>query len=329
MNALLVLRTVVLKLARLAGILFVVATLCFFSLNLLPGGPARAILGVAGSSPEAIRALNAKLGLDRPLLDRFGSWLGGVLHGDFGDSYQSGVSVAHIIAERAPVTLELIIYGQLIALVAAVPIAAIAAARQGTGTDRSISIGVFTILSAPNFVIGFILIWIFAIALGLYPASGYTPWSYGLGPHLSSLVLPSICMATGPFALYQRVLRADLIETYHSQFMAVARAKGITPVRAAVRHALRPSLVGLTTTAGVMIGTLIGGAVIVESLFSLPGLGLELEQAVSNRDYVEVQGIVLVMAAFYVVVNTLVDLLYTVIDPRLRSVQARMVGSLV
>lgn len=328
MRALTVVRIVVLKLARLAGLLFVVATLCFFSLNLLPGGPARAILGVAGSSPEAVRALNAKLGLDQPVLHRFGSWLSGVLHGHLGNSYQSGVSVAHIIAQRAPVTLELIIYGQVIALVVAIPLAVVAAVRQGAGTDRSISLGVFAVLSTPNFVIGFILIWIFAIGLGMYPANGYTPWSYGPGPHLSSMVLPSLCMAAGPFALYQRVLRADLVETYHTEFMSVARAKGISPLRAAVRHALRPSLLGLTTTAGVMIGTLIGAAVIIETLFGLPGLGFELEQAVNNRDYVEVQGIVLVMATFYVVVNTIVDLTYTLIDPRLRTVQMRMVGSL-
>jgi peptide/nickel transport system permease protein len=318
---------IALKLIRLVAVVFAVAVLCFLSLNLLPGDPARAILGLSGSTPAAVHALDIKLGLNHPLAARFGTWFGNVLRGNLGTSYQSGLPVADIIRERAPITLELIVVSQVLALLAAVPTAIVAAAKRGTVFDRSISLVVFAVFSTPSFVVGFILIWIFAVTLGVFPATGYSPWSAGLSDHINSLVLPSIALATAPFALYQRVLRADLIETYNSEFMAVARAKGVAPMRAALRHALRPSLVGLTTSVGVMVGTLIGGAVIVEQLFGIPGLGAELVTAVSTRDYVEVQGIVLVAAIFYVVVNTTIDLLYGVIDPRLRSPRTQSMGT--
>ncbi|MEY9988372.1 peptide/nickel transport system permease protein [Streptomyces sp. V4I8] len=312
-------RLLLLRLLRLAGVLFVVSVLCFLSLSLLPGDPARTILGVAGSSPEAVRSLRHELGLDQPLLSRFFTWLGHALTGDLGRSYVSGQPVSEVIAQRAPVTLELILLSQLIALVCAIPSAVVAAVKRGSPIDRGISLWVFGVLSTPSFVIGFILIYVFAVQLGIYPASGYNPLSTGLGNHLGSLLLPSLALAAAPFALYQRVLRADLVKTYGQEFMSVARAKGISPARAAVRHAMRPSMLGLTTSVGVTIGTLIGADVIVESMFSLPGLGAELAHAVSGRDYVEVQGIVLAITTAFVLVNALVDLLYALIDPRLRT----------
>jgi len=313
-----VFRTVSLKVVRLLAVLLVVSALCFLSLNLLPGDPAQIILGEAGS-PEAVAALRLELGLDQPLVERFFSWLGGALHGDLGQSYASGQAVSDIIAQRAPITIELIVISQLIALAAAIPTAIAAAARRGSAVDRGLSLGVFSVLSTPNFVVGFILIWIFAVKLGLYPANGYIPVSAGFGQHLGSMLLPSLSLAAAPFALYQRVLRADLVETYGQEFMQVARAKGVSPVRMAVRHAIRPSLLGLTTQVGVTVGVLIGSDVIVESLFGLPGLGAELAHAVSGRDYVEVQGLVLVVATAFVLVNALVDIVYGVIDPRLRA----------
>lgn len=315
-------RLVATTLLRLVAVLFAVAVLCFFSLNLLPGSPAQAILGLAGSSPRAVHALNAQLGLDKPLPERFITWLGNVLHGDFGRSYQSHEPVAKVIGQTAPLTLELVLISQVLALLCAVPTALIAAARRGTFADQGLSAVALTVLSTPNFVVGFVLIWIFAVGMGVLPASGYAPLSEGLGPHIESLVLPAICLAAVPFGLYQRVLRADLVGTYESEFMAVARAKGVSSTRRAMRHALRPSLLGLTTSVGVMSGALIGGTVIVETLFGLPGLGAELTHAVNTRDYVEVQGIVLVMATSFVVVNTVVDLSYVFIDPRLRSIRA-------
>ncbi|KIR62188.1 hypothetical protein TK50_27575 [Micromonospora haikouensis] len=311
-------RTVLLKLVRLAAVLFVVSLLCFLSLSLLPGDPAQAILGES-ASPQAVAALHEQLGLDRPFLERFLGWLGNALQGDLGRSYATNQTVAQIIAERAPVTIELIVLSQLIAIAAAIPAAVAAAARRGSAVDRGMSLWVFTVLSTPNFVVGFVLIWVFAVQLGLYPANGYVPVSAGIGQHLGSLLLPSLTLAAAPFALYQRVLRADLVETYGQEFMQVARAKGISPLRAAMRHAFRPSLLNLTTSVGVTVGVLIGSDVIVETLFSLPGLGAELAHSVSARDYAEVQGLVLVIAAAFVLINAAVDLIYGLIDPRLRA----------
>ncbi|MBB5825994.1 ABC transporter permease [Micromonospora harpali] len=311
-------RTVLLKLVRLAAVLFVVSLLCFLSLSLLPGDPAQAILGES-ASPQAVAALHEQLGLDRPFLERFLGWLGNAVQGDLGRSYATNQTVAQIIAERAPVTIELIVLSQLIAIAAAIPAAVAAAARRGSAVDRGMSLWVFTVLSTPNFVVGFVLIWVFAVQLGLYPANGYVPVSAGIGQHLGSLLLPSLTLAAAPFALYQRVLRADLVETYGQEFMQVARAKGISPLRAAMRHAFRPSLLNLTTSVGVTVGVLIGSDVIVETLFSLPGLGAELAHSVSARDYAEVQGLVLVIAAAFVLINAAVDLIYGLIDPRLRA----------
>lgn len=307
-----------LKVLRLLAVLLVVSTLCFFSLALLPGDPARLMLGDAATA-DAVATLRAQLGLDLPTLERFGHWIGGVLQGDLGESYRTGQSVTEILGERAPVTVELIIFSQVIALGLAVPAAIIAAHRRRTGTDRALSLWVFTALSTPDFVVGVVLIWILSVHLGWFPANGYAPWSDGVGPHLSSLVMPAIALAGTSFALYQRVLRADLVETLRQDYIEVARAKGLSLTRITFRHALRPSLLGLSTQIGVTVGMLIGSTVVVESLFGLPGIGDELAGAVTARDYVEVQGLVLVIATCFVLVNALVDVLYPVIDPRLAS----------
>lgn len=310
-------RFVVLRLLRLAAVLLVVSALCFLSLNLLPGDPARAILGESGT-PESVAALQQELGLNAPIGERYITWLGGILQGDFGRSYANRLPVADIILQRAPVTIELILLSQLIALAVAIPLATVAAVKRGTAVDRGISSLVFLAVSVPSFVLAFVLIWVFAIKLGLYPANGFIPISAGLGQNLGSLLLPSLALAAGPAALYQRVLRADLAETYGQEFMNVARAKGVSPLRMAVRHAFRPSLLGLTTSLGVVVGVLIGSSVIIENLFSLPGLGSILATSVSGRDYVVVQGVVLVAATAFVLINAAVDLVYGLIDPRLR-----------
>lgn len=312
------LTSIALKTIRLAAVLLVVGTLVFLSMELLPGGPAEAMLGVS-ATPESIEALNRQLGLDRPLLERYGDWLGGVVQGDLGQSFRTGQDVAGIVADRLSVTLELILAGQILALALALPLAMISAARRGTLLDRGVGLFVFSVLSTPHFVIGVVLIWLLSVNLGWLPSTGYTPMSAGVGPYLSGMLMPALALAAAPFAQYQRVLRADLIETNNREFMLVARAKGVSPARAAFRHALRPSLMGLSTVVGITIGTSIGSSVIVESLFGLPGLGAELVAAVQARDYPEVQGIVLVVAASFVVINVAVDVLYTVIDPRLRQ----------
>lgn len=311
-----------LKLARLVAVLFVVSVLCFLSLELLPGSPARMILGDTASQ-ESVDALNIELGLDRPLVTRYVDWIGNIFQGDLGRSFATNQPVWDMIAQRAPVSLELIGLSQLFALVAAIPAAALAAARRRRRTDRALSVVAFVALSLPAFVFAFMLIWLFAVRLHWLPANGFEHLTRDAVEHLKTMLLPAVALAIGPFALYQRVFRADLIETYDQEFMHVARAKGVSPIRMALRHAFRPSLLGLTTSVGVVIGSLIGSSVIIEFIFSIPGIGSALVNSVSGRDYFAVQGLVLVIATAVVVINAVVDVLYGVIDPRIRITRSR------
>lgn len=313
---------VVMRTLRLLAVLLVVSTLSFFLMQLLPGGPARAILGISGTD-EAVEALNRELGLDRPIWEQYVTWMGGVVQGDLGQSYRTRQPVTEIVKNRLPVTLQLIIAGQLLALAASVPLALAAAYRRGTASDRGIGLLVFSALSTPHFVIGVVLIWILSVNLGWLPSTGFSPLSEGVADYVRSLLMPALALAAAPFAQYQRVLRADLVETLGRQFMVVARAKGISPVRAALSHALRPSLLGLSTVVGVTIGVSIGSSVVVETLFGFPGLGAELVNAVQTRDFPAVQGIVLVIATGFVLINAAIDILYTVLDPRLRRPRPR------
>lgn len=302
---------------RLLAVLLVVSTLSFFAIQLLPGGPVQAILGVTATE-EAVAALNQQLGLDRPIWEQYVTWLGNLAQGDLGQSYRTRQPVIDIVSNRLPVTLQLILAGQVLALVASVPLALAGAYRRDTAIDRSIGLFVFSALSAPHFVIGVVLIWILSVNLGWLPSTGFSPISDGLGSYFKSLLMPAVALAAAPFAQYQRVLRADLVETLGRQFMVAARAKGISPFRAAFSHALRPSLLGLSTVVGVTIGVSIGSSVVVETLFGFPGLGAELVNAVQTRDFPAVQGIVLVIAAGFVLINAAIDILYAVLDPRLR-----------
>lgn len=313
-----------LKLGRLCAVLFVVSVLCFLSLELLPGSPARMILGDTASQ-EAVDALNVELGLDRPLVTRYIDWIGNILSGDFGRSFATGQTVWNLIAQRAPISLELIALSQVFALAGAVPIAALGAAKRGKPLDKVLSIGVFVALSVPSFVFAFLLIWVVAVKLQWLPANGFQYLTRDPIRHFKTLLLPALALAIGPFALYQRVFRADLVETYEQEFMHVARAKGVSPARMALRHAFRPSLLGLTTSVGVVVGSLIGASVIVETIFSIPGIGSALVASVNRRDYFVVQGLVLVIATAVVVINAIVDVLYGVIDPRIRATRARHV----
>ncbi|MDQ6524263.1 ABC transporter permease [Nocardioides sp. LHD-245] len=311
-----------LKLIRLLAVLFMISVLTFLSLQLLPGDPARVILGDQANDPATLAAMRHELGLDQGILARYLDWIGGALSGDLGSSYVTKETVSSMISSRLPITLELVILSQLIALVLAIPAGIVAAINKGRGADHAIGLWVFGVLSTPNFVIGVILIWIFAVTLGWLPANGYQPWSEGVGAHLGSVILASISLAAAPFALYQRVLRADYAETLGRDFIDVARAKGISPLRIVFRHAIRPSILGLLTVTGLTVGVLIGSTVVVENLFGLPGLGAGLVSAVQNRDYIVVQGMTLVIACSFVLINTLVDFLYGVVDPRLRGATA-------
>ncbi|GGK87772.1 ABC transporter permease [Planomonospora parontospora subsp. parontospora] len=309
--------TAVFRAVRLLVVLLVVTFLSYALLSLLPGDPVGQILGGA-ATPEAHERLRRELGLDDPLLVRYGSWLGGLLTGDFGTSYITGVPVLESLADRLPVTLELLAAAQLVALGVAVPAAVAAARRPGGPLDHALTAICFGLLSTPVFVLGVLLILVFAIKLKLLPATGWTPISLDLGWNLTSVLLPAVTIALPETAVYSRLLRTDLIATLQEDHITLARARGLSPRRILWRHALRPSAVSLVTAVGLNLGAMIGGAVIVETLFGLPGVGRFVVDSIFARDYLAVQGGVVLISVGYVLVNFAVDLAYAAVDPRIR-----------
>ena len=309
------------KLLRLVGVLFAVSVLTFLLTQLLPGNPAEQLLGT-GATPEGVARVKHELHLDDPLPVQYVNWLGDVLHGDLGRAYSNNQKVSDIIRQRLPVTLELLVLAQLMALVVAVPVAIYSAYRRDRAFDKVATGTSFAMLSIPQFVIAVVLVYVFAVRLKWFPATGYTHLSDSVSDNLRSVFLPSVSLALGIGAVYARLLRNDMITTLQEDYVLMARAEGLPPRRILWRHAFRPSSFGLLTVVGINVGALIGGAVIVEFLFALPGIGTKLVESIFRRDYLVVQGIVLVVATGYVLVNFAVDLLYSVLDPRTRHVTA-------
>lgn len=287
-------------------------------LSLAPGSAAGVILG-ENATPEAVAALNAKLGLDQPLWSQYLSWLSDAVRGDLGESPVTGQPVSTAIAERLPVTLQLAVMALVIALVVSVLLAVVSAMRPGSKLDRAITALSSVFLSVPAFIAGPILIYFFSLKLGWFPVTGWSRISEDIGESLLSAMLPALAIALTEIAAFHRILRTDLISTLREDFVGAARAKGMGEVYVMFRHALRPSSFSLITLAGINLGRLIGGTVIVESLFALPGLGQLLASSIISRDLIMVQGIVAFIAVVYVAVNTVVDLSYEVIDPRVRK----------
>lgn len=311
--------TVAKRIGRSVVVVLLVTIAVVSLLNLAPGSVAQVILG-DGANPESVSALNAQLGLDKSFWAQYASWLSNAVRGDLGTSPLTGQSVSQAIGERLPVTLQLAVMGLVIALVISVVLAVIAAVRPGGGADRSISAFTTICLSVPAFIAGPILIYFLAIKTDLFPVAGWVRIEDGLGLNLQSALLPAIAIALAEIASFQRLLRADLIGTLGEDYVAAARAKGLGGVYVMFRHALRPSSFSLITVAGINLGRLIGGTVIVETLFGLPGLGQLVAASITSRDVIMVQGIVVFIAVVYVGVNTLVDVGYGLLDPRVRKV---------
>jgi peptide/nickel transport system permease protein len=303
--------------ARLALVLLVVTFLSYALLDLLPGDPTTQILGLSASE-EARERLRAELSLDEPLMVRYLDWLGGLVTGDMGTSPITSVPVAEALAERLPVTLELLVAAQLIALGLAVPVGVAAARRAGRALDQALTALSFGLLSTPVFVLGVVLILVFAVELRVLPATGWTPISLDLGWNLTSVLLPAVTLGCGQMAVYARLLRTDLIATLQEDYITLARARGLSPRRILWRHALRPSAISLVTAVGLNLGALIGGTVIIETLFGLPGVGRLIVESIFSRDYLTVQGGVVLISIGYVLVNFAVDLVYAAVDPRIR-----------
>lgn len=298
--------------------MFVVATLVFFMLRIVPGDPIAAMLADAGGLDE-VAALKAKLGLDQPLVVQYFKWLGNVLQGDFGNSiYGSRQPVSTILLEALPRTMSLAFMGFIIALIIGVPAGIISAMRRNTPTDTAVSLFAFLGLSMPDFWLAILLIIVFAANLQWLPAIGYVPMSDGLWLWFKHLILPSIAVGTAFSAIIARMIRSSLLETLRADYMRTAASKGLSPRALMMDHALPNAMIPVITVIGIAFALLISGAVVVENVFAIKGLGRVLIEGILNRDYPVVQGAVLVVSAFFVFSNMLVDLLYGMIDPRIR-----------
>ena len=305
------------KVFRLLCVLLAVSALTFLMVNLLPGDVAY-VIGGEDSSPEDIQAIREAFGLDRNFVVRYFAWLGNILRGDFGESYLTREPVLSAIVSRLPVTIELILISQVIALVLALPAGIYSAYRNNSFIDRFISGCGFATLSVPSFVMALLLIFVFALQLKWLPATGYVPLSEGIWQNLQTFLLPSLSIALIEWVPLMRVLRTDMIITLQEDFITVAKAKGMPTWRILFRDALKPSSLTLITILGLQIGHWIGAAVIIEIIYAMPGIGRLLINAVFSRDFLMVQGCVLVITAAYVSINAMVDLLYVVLDPRIR-----------
>ncbi|MFT4988582.1 MAG: peptide/nickel transport system permease protein [Acidimicrobiales bacterium] len=308
------------RFVRLLATLFAVTLVSFFMVVLLPGDPAVAILGQDGvQNPELLQQVQDELGLNDPLPVRYGRWLGSAVQGDLGDSYTNrGQSVADTIRDRVPVTAQLAAMAILIAVILAVPMGVIGAYKQGRWPDKATSASAQVALSVPNFITGIFFIWLFAVKLNLLPASNWNRMSNGLGANLKTAIMPATALALTQMAIFSRLVRSDMIATLQENYILAARAKGMSDRFILFRHALRPSSLSLMTIVGINFGALLGGTVVIETLFAIPGLGFRLINAISQRDIQVIQGITVFIAVVYVVINTIVDLLYIAIDPRIR-----------
>jgi peptide/nickel transport system permease protein len=306
------------RLARVPLVLGAVTVLVFVLLRLLPGDPA---LNVAGTSAtaEQIELVRRDLRLDDPLPAQYVSWVGNVVRGDLGQSYFFNSSVTDLISSRIGISIRLMAYSMLVALAVAIPLGLLAGYRASMRIDQVMSAGVIALQATPNYVISIVLVAIFAVRLEWLPAL-YTEASLVGDPlgHLRSVVMPVVALAAGQVAVYMRLLRADVIGTMQSDFVAVARSKGISPLRLAVRHVLPSSGFSVLTSAGVNIGALIGSTVIVERIFDIPGMGSLTAEAIVKRDFQTVQGCVIVFALIFVVATFAIDVLYGLLDPRIR-----------
>jgi ABC-type dipeptide/oligopeptide/nickel transport system permease component len=295
-------------------VFFGVATVVFLLIHLIPGDPVQAMLGES-AAPGDIAVLRGRLGLDRPLIAQYGAFLEGVVTGDLGTSLRTNQTVVSALAERLPATVELAAAAMLVALAFALPMGTIAAVRAGTRLDHMTMTAALVGISMPNFWLGPLLAIVFSIVLGWLPVSGRGT--------LAHLILPAVTLAAPLAAVLARMTRASVLEELRELYVLAARARGVSRARAVLRHALRNSLVPIVTLLGLQLGGLLTGAVITETIFAWPGVGRLLIQSIGFRDYPMVQGCILLIAVMYVSLNLLADLLYGMLDPRIRYDRSR------
>jgi len=323
-------RTVAKRVVQLVIVLLFVTMFTFLLIRLLPGDPTTTIIPFGTNAQRA--ALRHDLGLNKPLPEQYWNYLTGLLQGDLGKQYNSGRPVIDLVSQSLPVSLQLMIYAQFIALFFAIPLGIFTAYRAGTRSDKAINTTGFALLALPNFVLALFLSYFVGAQLKWLPTGGYAPgWmdqlfdssrSPDLWEHARYMLLPAFTLAVGQIAVYMRLLRSDMIATLQENFITMAKAKGVSNQRILWRHALRPSSLTLLTVAGLNVGTLIGGAVVIEVIYGIPGMGLKIYQAVFSKEYVELQSYVVIIAVLFVLVNFFVDFLYSVLDPRIRRARA-------
>ena len=298
-------------------VMAVVALFVFSLLYIAPGDPAAVIAGDQ-ATPEDVERIRASLGLDRPYLVRFADWLWDILRGDLGTSIFTNLPVSTMIAQRIEPTLSLMVVTIILAVSVAVPMGVVAAWKQGTLADRAVMGFAVMGFSVPVFVVGYLLAYVFALELDWLPVQGYTPLSQGFFPWIENLILPAIALGTVYIALIARITRATMLEVLSQDYIRTARAKGVGQRAILFLHALKNAAVPIVTVIGIGIALLIGGAVVTESVFAIPGLGRLTVDAILRRDYPVIQGVVLLFSFVYVLVNLVIDLMYTLFDPRIR-----------
>ena len=298
-------------------VMALVGVLVFSLLQLTPGDPATVLAGDY-ATPEQVAAIRAQHGLDQPVLTQFARWAGRILGGDLGQSIYSDQPVARLILQRLEPTLMLSACTVVLAVATALPLGVLAAYRAGGWLDRGVMSIAVAGYSTPVFVVGYALVYGFSLGLGWFPTQGYAPLSQGLWPCLRSLTLPAVTLAFLYLGLIARVTRASVLEVLGEDYVRTARAKGLREPEVLARHALKNAAVPIVTIIGIGIALLIGGAVVTESVFAIPGLGRLTVDAILRRDYPVIQGVVLMFSLVYVLVNLLIDLTYTLVDPRIR-----------
>jgi peptide/nickel transport system permease protein len=297
--------------------MLVVAFFVFSLLYLAPGDPAAIIAGDQ-ASPADVERIRASLGLDRPFLIRFGEWLWQILHGDLGTSIFTNLPVSHMIAQRIEPTTSLMVLTIIFSIIVAIPLGVIAAWKHGSWIDRAVMVLAVFGFSTPVFVMGYLLAYVFALKLDWLPVQGFTSITVGVVPFLRSLALPTVALGLIYVALLARITRATMLEVLSQDYVRTAKAKGVGQHTVLFVHALKNAAVPIVTVIGIGVALLIGGAVVTESVFAIPGLGRLTVDAILRRDYPVIQGVVLLFSFVYVLVNLGVDLLYTLFDPRIR-----------
>lgn len=311
-------RYILKKIISLCVSLIVASVVIFIAVELVPGDPASFMLGL-NAQPDTIAALRAELGLDAGPLERYFSWVGGMIQGDFGSSYTYRTPVSEMIVDRLWVSLPLTIFALSLAVLLAIPAGVYAASRRGRIGDVAVMTTTQIGVAIPNFWIAMILVLIFAVNLRFFAAGGFAGWDKGFGAGMRSLFLPAVALALPQAAILARVMRSALIDTLDQDFMRTARAKGLTMSQTVWRHGVRNALIPVLTIMGLQFSFLLAGGIIIEQVFFLPGLGRLTFQAINQRDLIVVESVVMLLVFAVILVNFLVDMAYLVVDPRVRT----------